>query len=687
MAIFEIQGQDGKVYEVDAPDEASAVQAFTEFQPPTIQEQNPARQELNDYYSSGIYAGEYNPLGSVMRSLDAGVSGIGDALTFGFGDEISGAIPGRDIQYERNRQNALRESNPVASTVGGLAGGLVGGAGVSGILPSVRMASAPIAGRILLGAGEGAAMGGVYGAGSGDNYDSRVSNAMTGGLIGGVAGGLVPAVISGASTGYRNVADLFSKNEISRGVGVNPEVARQLAMTLNADGTLGPQGMANMSRAGGEAMLADAGPNAQQVLDTAIQRGGPGAVLARQRVSERVGRDSQSLVGALDSSLGTPEGVLSSRNAIRQGAQQEVSDAYKLANSLPIDYASDKGRAVESIINRIPSRIKSGAIEKANERLAYDGLENMQIMADIAEDGSVKLREMPNVMQADAIKKALDDIVRDGTDEAGKLSADASFASRMARDLRDAVADAVPEYGTALKTAADPLSRQSAIDLGSKILRPGMTRDKLGIAVDGYTDAQRDALAQGVRSHIDDVMANVSRTVQNGDTEAREAYKAIRDLSSRANREKLEIALGAQRAKPLFDELDRAAQSFELQGRLANNSQTFARTSTNKAVQDMASGGGAISTLKQGEPLNASKRIIQALTGETPEAIRGREDAIFSEIADYLTRPASQAIPAFQAMQNFQTQTTQNALRSQEIARLLSLGRVGVYPAAIQGGQ
>lgn len=682
MPIFEIQGQDGKVYEVDAPDENSAVQAFTSFQPPTIQEQNPARQELNDYYSSGIYAGEYNPLGPVMRSLDAGVSGIGDALTFGFGDEISGAIPGRNVQDERNRQNALRESNPVASTVGGLAGGLVGGAGIGGLLPSARLAGAPLAARVAAGLGEGAVMGGAYGAGSGETGQERINQGVVGALLGGGIGAAVPAVAQGVSSGIRNWRDRSAQNLVAQQAGVNPEVARQLALTLDADRTLGPQGMANMSRAGGEAMLADAGPNAQQVLDTAIQRGGPGAVLARDRITERVGRDSQSLVNALDTSLGTPEGVLSSQNAIRQGSQQDVRSAYELANSLPIDYASDKGRAVESIINRIPSRIKSGAIQRANERMAYDGLENMQILADIADDGSVTLREMPNVMQADAIKKALDDIVRDGTDEAGKLSADASFAARMARDLRDAVADAVPEYGTALQTAADPLSRQSAVDLGSKILRPGMTRDKLSIAVDGYTDAQRDALAQGVRSHIDDVMANVGRTVQNGDTESREAYKAIRDLSSRANREKLSLALGEDRARPLFDELDRAAQSFQLQGRTAQGSQTFARTSTNKAVEDMAS-SGALSTLKKGEPLGATKRVIQALTGETPEAIQRRENAIFSEIADYLTRPADQAIPAFQAMQNFQTQTTENARRAQEIARLLSAGQAGVYPASI----
>lgn len=642
----------------------------------------PASSEtLDNYYSSGIYAGEYNPLGAVARSLDAATTGVGDALTFGFGDEISGLWGGTDIQ--RERQAALAESNPVAMGVGQLGGGVAGGVGLTaaGVLPRLGQ-GASLLSRVGVGAGEGFGLGALYGLGSGED-GQRAQNALVTGGIGAVGGAAVPLVASGVSTAYRNVADNLTRNDVARQAGVSPEVARQLAMTLDADQTLGPVGRQNMAAAGPEAMLADAGPNAKQVLDTAIQRGGPGAVLARNRVSDRLARDSGALTGALDNTLGTPEGIYAAQANIRNTARPGVNDAYTGAYAQPIDYASQAGQRVESIINRIPPRIANRAIQAANERMAYDGIENMQILADIADDGSVVFREMPNVAQADAIKKALNEIARDGTDIGGKMSSDAAFANRMANDLRDAVSDAVPEYGQALRTAADPLSRQSAVDLGASLLSPSMTRDQVAEATSRYTGGQRDALAQGVRSRIDDIMANVSRTVQDGNTESREAYKAIRDLSSRANREKLTIALGEERVAPLFDELDRVAQSFNLRGSLAENAKTFARLSTEKGVKDMAA-PGVIGTAARGEGIGATKRVIQALTGQTDEAIQGRENAIFSEIADYLTRPADQAIPAFQAMQNFQGQTLANQVRSNRVAELLMAPSLGVYPVSGQ---
>lgn len=674
----------GQRYEVEAPDEDGVRIAIGQIQGAPAPAASPAAGQLDDYYSSGIYSGSMNPLGPIARSLDAATTGVGDALTFGFGDEISGLWGGTDSQ--RQRADALQTSNPVASMVGNVAGGAVGAGALSagGILPSLPQ-GASLLSRVGVGAGEGFGLGALYGAGSADGGDVAQS-ALINGSIGGVAGGAVPLVAQGVSSAYRSIADNLAQNNVARNAGVSPEVARQLAQTLDADGTLGAQGRANMAAAGNEAMLADAGPNARTVLDTAIQRGGPGAVLARNRIEERVGRDSAALTGALDNTLGTPEGVYGAQANIRNASRPAVNDAYNGpsgAYAQPIDYASQAGQRVESIINRIPPRIANRAIQQANERMAYDEIPNMQILANIGDDGSVTFQQMPNVMQADYIKRALNEIARDGTDIGGKMSSDAAFANRMANDLRDAVSEAVPEYATALRTAADPLSRQSAVELGASLLSPSMTRDQVAEATSRYTQGQRDALAQGVRSRIDDVMANVTRTMQDGNTDAREAYKAIRELSSRANREKLTTALGEQRANPLFEELDRVAQSFQLRGSVAENSKTFARQATNEMLKEGAS-PGAVGTLGRGEPLQASKRVIQALTGQTDEAIRGREDDIASEIADYLTRPAAQAIPAFQAMQNFQGQTLANQVRASEIARLLGEGRNLVYPASGQ---
>jgi len=703
MPIFEIEGADGKIYEVDAPDQSSAIQAFTKFQPPTVTESGVADQgrKLDDFYSSGIYSGQYNPLGPIAQSIGAGASGIRDTVTFGWGDELFGAItPGSSVEQERALMEAQQKSNPIAFGTGQVAGGLgmVGGAmkapgiatrGVMSALPSANMSpGASLLSRALVGGAEGAAMGGVYGAGSGEGFDDRLAGGVMSGIAGGALGAAVPVVASGISAGYRNVKDALAKSDVAKQAGVRPEVARLLANVTNADQTLGPTGRANMALAGNEAMLADAGPNAQQVLDYAIQRPGPGSVLARQRIDERLGRDAAAMTGMLDQTLGTPEGILASQNAIRQASRPGVNAAYQAAEAAPINYATPEGAAVEDVINRIPNRFKSQAIQRANERLAYDGTPNLQIMADIADDGSVAFREMPNVAQADAIKKALDEIARDGTDIGGKMSAEASFASRMARDLRDAVSSAVPEYGQALKTAADPLQRVAATEVGGSLLSDRVTRDQAAIMLDRMSDAEKTAARQGVRSFIDDQMARVKTAFTDPNMDAREAASAIKSLSSRANRDKLTTLLGEAEAKKLFDELDRVSQSFGLKASVAQNSKTAAREATREMVESQTS-GGVLNTLQEGEPLNASKRLIQALTGRTPEAIRGQQDMVYSDIADFLTRPSGVAIPAFEAVQNFGGRIAANDVRAMEIARILGMGRNVVYPtvAATQGGQ
>src|SRR5690606_4306882 len=138
------------------------------------------------------------------------------------------------------------------------------------------------------------------------------------------------------------------------------------------------------------------------------------------------------------------------------------------------------------------------------------------------------------------ITRALNDLAEagEGSGALGGQNALGRAYQNLSREIRDTLRDLVPEYGTALETSADPIRRSKAVELGSRLLSRGMTRDQVSEAVRGMTGPERQALAQGVRSQIDDAMANVTRSVQDGDMPAREAIKALRDLSSRANREK-----------------------------------------------------------------------------------------------------------------------------------------------------
>ena len=695
MGTFQITGPDGKKYRVTGDDPAGAVNALkkmigadtpsvkvdpTTHQPPGV----PA-------FDPGV-AG-YNPeTGNVEDSkTKSAVLGAADVAGFGFGDELSAGLatgidnlPGgrgkgySDILAEiRGQQEKAQQDNPKSYLGGQIAGGVVQGL-VAG--PGV-MANAPTTlGRVAGGMITGGGMGGLYGLGSGKDVPDRLIQGATNAGLGAAIGGAVPVVAKGASKAYSSIANALAGNAAAKSAGTTPQVLRMLGNVLESDGTLGPAGQANMAKAGADAMLADAGPNAKAVLDTAIQRGGPGGVAARDAIAARSGKASSAISDALNANLGSPEGVTAARTAIREGSAPARSAAYKAAYEAPIDYSAEGARAIEDIVK---TRVPQSAINEANALMRAEGNSSRQIMAKVADDGSIAFEKLPDVRQLDYITRGLNEVA-DQADGAGKLggqTAKGRAYGNLAQELRGHLKSLVPEYGQALDTAADPIRRSKAVELGSKLFSSSTTRDQVDEAVRGMTQAEKDAVAQGVRSRLDDAMASVTRTVQDGDTPAREAIKAIKDLSSRANREKLEAVIGPQKAADLFAEVDRATQSFDLRASVADNSKTFARQATAAKVSQMTE-PGAIGQLLQGKPLNAGKRIAQALTGQTPEKITARQDAVYSQLADILTRPGSQSQQIFQALQGLGKSDKATELMAGRIVRALSGPHLS-YPSTV----
>ena len=231
------------------------------------------------------------------------------------------------------------------------------------------------------------------------------------------------------------------------------------------------------------------------------------------------------------------------------------------------------------------------AIAKANEKMRVAGQKNQQIMANIADDGTVTFAEMPNVQQLDYIKRALGEMGAEGVDQFGRQTADGSMYSTLARNIKNATSGAVPEYATAVRLGGDKIERDNALRLGYDLLRARVTREVVKDFGQDISDEARDAAAQGLRSSIDDALANVKIAMTDTNMDAREAFKLIRDMSSRANREKVELLIGPEKAKTLFSQLDESIKAFELRANVARNSATAVRQSTAKDVSDIVQGG------------------------------------------------------------------------------------------------
>ncbi|TRD03796.1 hypothetical protein FJV76_14255 [Mesorhizobium sp. WSM4303] len=701
MATFQITAPNGKKYRITGDDPSGAMAALHKMigadAPLSSVKVDPTTNQPEGVPAFNPGVEGYDPQsGEVVRGkADSAMMGAADTTSFGFGDEAAaglgtlidklpggqGASYGQNLAEIRGNQADAQRDNPKSylggQIGGGIAQGLVAGPGV--------LANAPTTlGRALGGAVTGAGFGGLYGLGSGEDTEGRAIEGAKGAGLGALVGGAFPFVAKGASSAYSAIANALSGKAAASAAGTTPEVLRMLGNVLDSDGTRSPVGQANMAKAGADAMLADAGPNAKAILDTAIQRGGPGAVAARDAIAARTGRASSAIADALDNTLGSPEGVTAARTAIREGSAPARSAAYKAAYEAPIDYSAEGGRAIEDIVK---TRVPQSAIAEANALMRAEGNSSKQILAKVADDGSVTFEKLPDVRQLDYITRGLNEVA-DQADGAGKLggtTAKGRAYSQLSQELRGHLKDLVPEYGKALETAADPIRRSKAVELGSKLFSSATTRDQVDEAVRGMTQAERDAVGQGVRSRLDDAMANVTRTVQDGDTPAREAIKALKDLSSRANREKLEAVVGKTKAGSLFSEVDRAAQSFDLRASVTENSKTFARQATAAKVSQMTE-PGAIGQALQGKPLKAGQRIAQALTGQTPENITAKQDAVYSQLADILTRPQGQAQQVFQALQGLGKTDKATEMMAGRILRALG-GPHLAYPSSVLLGK
>lgn len=671
MAKFRIQTEDG-TFEVEADDEAHAAAALEQMsannpqgklaygEVPEGMVSDPETGQMVDAKAIAEQKG-----GSWAGSFIKGMPFIGE-----YADELVGGGYPVKTEVARQMQEKFAHDNPKTAMAGQLATGATA-------IPALVMSgqALPTIGKGMVGATAtglgygstgGLLEGAVSGYGEGRTPEDRIAKAKERGAIGAVVGGglgaVAPVVAAGIGKGARNVIDRFSVNREAAKLGVSRAAADAVTGAMRADDTLGVAGGRNMVRAGEDAMLADAGGTAQSMLDTAIQRSGTGGRIAANAVGERAALSSGRLGMTMDAVLGKPEGINKAARDISQASSKAREAAYKFAHSKPIDYASSAGRKVEDVFSRVPKSVLRSAIDEANDAMLAAGEKNMQILADIADDGSISFREMPNMRQADELKKALGSVAKNNVDQFGRPTAAGARASSLAKELRDALTEAVPAYKSALKLGGDKIAEDQALELGARLLSPSVTREAVREGVKGITDAERKQLGLGLRQHIDDAMANVTKAISDPNVDAREAAKALKDLSSRAAREKVTMAIGADKAKVLFRELEKAEASLNLKAATAQNSKTFARQSMDDAVK--ATRGGVIDAVKEGRPMEAPRRLWQQLTGATDQAKRAEDDKLYAEIAQILTGPRGpDAMRALQSlMKIYQTGAGNQAL-------------------------
>lgn len=576
-----------------------------------------------------------NPIAARAQEVVRGTPFIGS-----YADEVVGAISpqaGANMAATSQAMQRERPKETMALNLGGAVAGSIPMALAAG--PSLMAnASTNIGGRALQAGGLGLAAGGAEGAiyGAGEQEGGRGRNAAVGGAVGAGAGLVLGGAAPYVAAGFKNLITRLRGSDvkvIAKELSISPEAAGVIRDALRTGSEA--DAMTALQRAGPDAMLADAGKSASTLLDAAAASGGTASQIAQPAVSARAQAATGKIVSVLDRTLGAPKGEQELITAVRTGSAPARSAAYDAAYAQPINYASGEGRRLEGLMGRVPA----SAWRRASQLMSLDGDSSMQKLFTIGDDGAVTVQTMPDVRQLDYITRALNDVASEA-DGAGKLGGTTDLGrstGNLSKAIRQTVRSAVPEYGTALDTAAGAISERNAIETGYTLLNRTTRREDIAQAMGSASRAEREAAKQGVRASIDDAMSSVTRTMSDPDTTTREGILALRDMSSRSNATKLRILLGQDAANELLGEVDQAATAFELRAAIAENSKTAIRTSIQKGVEARAD-GGVLSAIKSGEPVNAAKRIIQALSGETPEAVELRRMGIYEDIATALTQ-------------------------------------------------
>ena len=723
MAKFQIMTPDGYEVEVDAPTQAQAIEeAKKNYKTmPRIIAKQPGdiriferpsgdRYLVSPDYSTSdakkieqvlqganigelVKAEQYEdvleeyPITSKLAQFVKGVPFVGSYL-----DEALGVISPEATTGTRALQSAMEAQRPGQTALINIAGGLTGGAGIAAGLPRAvtgavvgptAMRTAPgVARGIATGTALGGAEGAIYGYGEGTTPEERMAAAQRGAGFGAAAGGVLGGALPLVSKGAKNLADVIKKSDlniIANALNISSNAAKVIKNTFQMGGDM-DAAMAAIKKAGDEGMLADAGQAAQALLDASASGGGQAGTIARTAIDQRMQRTGQSLDTTLDATLGdAPVGPRTAVENIAARTAPERNRLYTEAYDSSINYSGLEGEAILKVLDKAPSSLMARAIEEANEVMRMSGMPSRtHIKATIADDGSVSFEELPNVMQLDELKKALQTIAYENVDNFGRMTAKGTRYNKLAGELKDAVSDAVPVYADAVKLGGDKISEERAFKLGAELLRPNTElEDILSQFGEDASAAQISAAKQGLRRYIDKAIGDVRAIASDPTAEAidaREVIKVVTDLSSKNARKKIKAMLGAE-ADALLKQIDEAAQSASVRAALAVNSKTAQRTAIRESVEQVTQ-PGVFGTAMRGEPLMTSQKLIQAVSGQTDEFTEAQKQRIFEEISRALTqrrgRSAQEALRLINSAMEGQPLTdAQNQFLAQQIALTL----------------
>lgn len=472
---------------------------------------------LDDFRGDDKYAQDTNIRANMeARQLESMLGNRANPSLFvlgasmGLGDDVSAVLntpfrmirdrvgPGEAYTRQRALESAMvdraREKAGVMGTVAEIGGGLLTGVAATKAGPMMRAAQSGLGARMAAGAGEGAFLGGIAGFGNAEGgLVDKASGAAAGTAFGLAAGGAIPAIGAGVRAATKPVRDAISAR-------VNPQgfADRKVVERLTADGKSISQ-LSNQMREG--MSLADAGgASSRTLLRTTVNVPGPAKEKVTAALIRRQFGQGDRLKTAIEKTFADPDAYLSVKDDIAARAKEIAAPLYREAYEKPIPYT----QSLEGILK---TNAGKRALAKAKEMASNEQAPFRQWFANIADDGTITRKRVPDMRAWDYIKRALDDMIDGQTDS---ITRKTTNEGRILVDLKNKMLAELdmhnPAYAAARAASADGFVLDRAIETGRKAMT--MEPAALRRAVAGMTPPEKEAVrvgaAEALRKRIDD---------------------------------------------------------------------------------------------------------------------------------------------------------------------------------------
>ncbi len=494
---------------------------------------------------------------SMLKSFsDVGTSGFADEIVAGMdaaarkagGDKRKfSELYNHAVEILRRQKEQSDEEHPVASTVGGIAGGLAtavvpGGSVVKGATLLQK------AGR---GVAAGAAYGGAYGAGSGEGIEGRLTGAAKGARIGALTGGVAAPIAAGVGKGAGAVKQFVGVRSVAKDANLPAKSVVKVTEAMKQDSQTGL-----LRKPSDGDMVMNLGPQLQSSAEAIATQPGTGQNILRDASYRQQREEGSRIKSVIDRTLGKDEG----RVFDKTGVEAERKAAGKLYETAK---ASQSPVYIGPIRNALDDAI---AQSDGSVRSKLESLRKLRAFADPKEGTKLLRSTAPDLHAA---RMEIDDMVRD----AGQ----GTNAARLLGQVRTAVDKALklstPGYkqaDVAYKAAKDA---GNALEEGRKVFTRQMSPEELAAELDGMHPTVKERYLKGARDAISTLMG----------TARKDAAAVRRELFEKGwNREKLAVLIGAKRAGEISGVLEQATNRARGHEALTGNSRTAERLAAQK---------------------------------------------------------------------------------------------------------